>query len=128
MTTAAELDLRYGRHAPRKWLWVLLGVVSAGLLAVVLWWTVQANLYAVDANDLGYRVIDQHSVEVSFAVTSTHNREIVCVLQALDTTKAIVGWKVVHIPASTEHTRGFAERIPTIAEATTGLVNTCWVS
>lgn len=128
MTTAAELDVRYGRRAPRKWLWWVLGAAATAALSVGLWWMVNANLYAVDSNDLGYLVIDKHTTEVVFSVTSVHNLDMVCVLQAVDVSKGIVGWKVVQIPASTEHTRGFVERIPTVAEATTGFVETCWVS
>ncbi len=128
MTTSAELDARYGRGRPRRGLWVLLGVVASTTLALGVWWTVAANMHAVDANDLGFRVIDEHTVELSFVVTTPHEREVVCVLEALDASKGIVGWRVLRLPASTAHTRGFTESIPTVARATTGLVNNCWVS
>ncbi len=128
MTTAAELDARYGRGRPRRSLWVVLGILASGALALGIWWTVAANLTAVDADDLGYEVIDEHAVQLRFQVTAPRDREVVCVLEAQDESKGIVGWRLVRLPASPEHTRAFSERIPTVALATTGLVNTCWVS
>lgn len=126
MTTAEELDERYGRGRPRRGAWVLLAVAASLIVAVGIWWTVAANIDAVDARDIGYQVIDEHSVQLSFQVTAPRGREIICALEALDEIKGIVGWKIVTLPASDEHTRRFVERIPTVAPATTGLVNTCW--
>lgn len=126
VTTAEELRQRYGRSAPRPRLLWLLGAVASLALVLGIVWTVQQNLDAVDANGVGYQVIDEHTVQLSFMVTAPREREVICALEALDEVKGIVGWKIVHLPASAEHTRIFTERIPTVAAATTVLVNSCW--
>ena len=128
VTTASKLDERYGRARPRRGAWALLAVAASLIIGVGIWWTVSANLDAVDGRDIGYEVIDRHSVQLSFQVTAPSGREVVCALQALDEVKGIVGWKLVRLPVSEAHTRAFTERIPTVAPATTGLVKSCWVS
>lgn len=128
MTTPQELDERYGRRAPRRWIAVLGGATAVAIVAVGLWWMRGSTIESVDTNDLGYVVVDDHAVELRFAVTAPRGREVHCALEALDEEFGIVGWKIIRLPASDEHTRGFTERIPTVALATTGLVNTCWVS
>ncbi len=128
MTTPQELDERYGRGRSRRWPAVLGGTAAVAVVAVGLWWMGGSTLDSVDTNDLAFQVIDEHSVELRFAVTAPRQREVHCALEALDETKAIVGWKIVRLPASGEHTRGFTERIPTLALATTSLVKSCWVS
>jgi hypothetical protein len=55
-------------------------------------------------------------------------RDVACALEAQDEEHGVVGWKIIEIAASEQHTRAFRESIPTVAEATTGLVNSCWVT
>ncbi|WP_149084786.1 MULTISPECIES: DUF4307 domain-containing protein [Microbacterium] len=128
MTTARQLDERYGRTHRRRWPWVLAGAVALLLLAALAWSTVSQSLSSVDADDLGFELVDEHAVDVRFQVTGVQGKDVVCVLEALDEEFGVVGWKVVEIPAGDAHSLERAERIPTVAEATTGLVNTCWVA
>ena len=71
---------------------------------------------------------DQYAVEVRFQISGVAGKDIACAIEALDEEFGVVGWKVVEIPASEEHTRAFSEQVRTVAEATTGLVNSCWVA
>ena len=128
MTTPQELDERYGRRRPRRGLAIVGGAATAAVVAVGLWWMGGSSLDTVDATDLGYVVIDEHTVELRFSVSAPRESAAYCALQALDETKGIVGWKIVGLPPGSEHTRGFVEHIPTVALATTGLVKSCWVS
>lgn len=127
MTTAAELDARYGRSRSRRNVWILGVLLSAATLALGAWWASAGVFTTADATDLGYVVVDEHSVDVAFSVTSTTGRDAYCALKALDEEFGVVGWKIVLVPASEEYTQGFRESIPTVAEATTGLVHSCWV-
>ena len=42
--------------------------------------------------------------------------------------RRIVGWRVIEYPASEEITRALVETIPTVAQATTGTVQSCWAT
>lgn len=128
MTTALQLDERYGRTRRRRWPWFLAGAVALLLLAALAWSIVGQSLSSVDADDLGFELVDEHAVDVRFQVTGVQGKDVVCVLEALDEEFGVVGWKIVEIPAGDAHALTRAERIPTVSEATTGLVNTCWVA
>jgi hypothetical protein len=128
MTTAQELDARYGRGRRRRLPWVIGIAIAAVLVGGYGWMTVAQSMNSVDADDLGYRVVNPHTVEVRFQVTGTQGKDLACAIEALDEEFGVVGWKVVEIPAGDAHMREFTEQIPTVAEATTGLVNSCWVA
>lgn len=128
MTTAQELDERYGRTRSRRLPWVIGAAVVALVIGVAGWLTVSQAAEAVDADDLGYEVVDAHTVSVRFQITAPAGRVVFCALEALDEEFGVVGWRIVEIAAGDAHSRSFTERIPTVAEATTGLVNSCWVA
>jgi len=128
VTTAQELDARYGRTRRRRLPWVIGIGIAVLLIGGYGWMTVAQSMNSVDADDLGYRVVDAHTVEVRFQVTAAQGKDIACAVEALDEEFGVVGWKIVEIPAGDAHTQEFTERIPTVAEATTGLVNSCWVA
>ncbi len=130
MTTQDMLDDRYGRRRSpgRRWL-VLAGILAA--IAAVGWFgwtTVQSSLGSVDADTTSFEVIDEHTVMLGFQITAPAGRSVACAIEAQDEDHGIVGWRVVEIPASPQHARAFREAIPTTAEATTGFVNSCWVT
>lgn len=128
MTTASELDERYGRTAHARKPWIITAIAAgAALLIGVVWLSIQGMGTSVDAADLGYHVVDEHRVEVTFQVTSPRNKPLFCTVQALDEEFGIVGWKTFEYPASPEHARAFSVSVPTVALATTGLVKNCWV-
>ncbi len=130
MTTQEMLDERYGRRrSPRRRLalWSIVGVVAVSLIAALGWTTVSNSLASVTAVDTGFAVSDAERVSVSFQITSPVGSPVACAIEAQDEEHGTVGWRVVEYPASQEHTRAFSEEIPTLALATTGFVNSCWV-
>ncbi|MEJ1087230.1 DUF4307 domain-containing protein [Microbacterium sp. Mu-80] len=128
MTTARELDERYGRTGRRPLPWIIGGVLAVAVVVFFGWTTVAKQMNAVDAADLGFTVVDAHSVELSFQFTAPRGQDVACALEALDVEFGVVGWKIVEIAASDEHTQAMRVSIPTVAEATTGLVKSCWVA
>jgi hypothetical protein len=128
VTTARELDDRYGRTRRRRWPWIVGGGLALLAVGAFSWMTVAQSMASVDADDLGFTLVDEYSVEVSFQVTGVQGRDVVCALEALDEEFGVVGWKIVEIPAGDSHSQAKSVTIPTVAEATTGLVNTCWVA
>lgn len=128
MTTAQELDERYGRTRARRTPWIIGGIVALLLVGVFGWMIVAQSMNSVDADDLGFELVDEHTVDVRFQVTGVQGKDVVCVVEALDEEFGVVGWKVVEIPAGDSHSQALSTSVPTVAEATTGLVNTCWVA
>ncbi|MFJ4173717.1 DUF4307 domain-containing protein [Microbacterium sp. NPDC089696] len=128
MTTAEQLDDRYGRTRRRRGPWIVLIAIGVLLVGAFGWMTVTSQMNSVDSDDLGFELVDEHSVDVRFQVTGASGRDVVCVVEALDEEFGVVGWKVVEIPASDNHSQALSATVPTVSEATTGLVNSCWVA
>lgn len=129
-TVQARLDERYGRgRAGRRRLtaWIVFGVVVAGLIGALAWSVVSTAASDVDADDLAFTLVDEHTATVSFQVTGNAHREVACAIEALDEDFGVVGWKVVVYPPSGEQIRVYTVSVPTISAATTGLVNSCWL-
>ncbi|WP_040164892.1 DUF4307 domain-containing protein [Microbacterium gorillae] len=131
MTTTAELDDRYGRvRSPRRrrtW-WVVVGVIAAAAIGYLGWTTVQSSLYNVSVDGLGFQVVDEHTVTVRFQFSAPTTTDVTCALAAQDTEFGVVGYRVIRFPAGQTHAQTTTETIRTVAEATTGLVEGCWVS
>lgn len=128
MTTAQELDERYGRTPRRRLPWIIGGAVALLVVGAFSWMTVAQSMGSVDADDLGFELVDEHSVSLTFQVTGVQGRDVVCALEALDEEFGVVGWKIVEIDAAESQSQALTVSIPTVARATTGLVNTCWVA
>ena len=127
------IEARYGRSPERRRRGRLLGIVAAvGVTAVVLSWVVWVGLLGPNASlgsrDLGYSLVGDDAIEVRYEVTMDAGQTASCALQALNSTFAIVGWKVVAIPASEEGTRQFRETLRTSEPAVTGLIYRCWLT
>jgi hypothetical protein len=108
--------------------WIIAIVVALVVVGVFAWSTATRQMQSVDADDLGFDLVDAHSVTVRFQLTGVQGKDVACVVEALDEEFGIVGWKVVEIPAGEEHAQAVSATVPTVAQATTGLVNTCWVA
>ncbi|MBW8764387.1 MAG: DUF4307 domain-containing protein [Microbacterium sp.] len=128
MTTAQELDERYGRTRRKRAPWVIAIIIAVVGVGAFAWMTATREMQSVDADDLGFDLVDSHTVTVRFQLTGVQGKDVACVVEALDEEFGIVGWKVVEIPAGEEHSQAISATVPTVVEATTGLVNTCWVA
>ncbi|MCG7414533.1 MULTISPECIES: DUF4307 domain-containing protein [Microbacterium] len=128
--TQQELDDRYGRargSRGRRWAWIGVGAVAVAAVGYLGWTTVAQTTDAVDIDVTGFHLVDEHRVTVDFQVTLRQGEPVTCIIEAQDTEHGIVGWRVVEYPADPAHTRRFSETVPTTAEATTGLVPSCWI-
>jgi hypothetical protein len=127
------IEARYGRSPERRRRTRLLAIVAGGgVLAVVIAWVVWAGLLGPSASlgsrDLGYSLVGDDAIEVRYEVTADAGASASCALQALNSTFAIVGWKVVAIPPSDEGTRQFRGTLRTSEPAVTGLIYRCWLT
>lgn len=123
----AELDDRYGRGRRGPGRWIVLGVVVALVIGYFAWTTIAQSANSVDFDTTGYSNVDAHAITVDFQVTLQPGAAVTCAVEAQDTEHGVVGWRVIEYPADAAHTRAFRETIPTVAEATTGLVTSCWI-
>ena len=130
MTTQDMLDERYGRSGSpaRRWLIGVGIVVAVGVVVLFGWFTVQGALNDVDADTTSFEVVDEHAVTLGFQITAPPGSAVACAIEAQDEEHGVVGWRVVELPAADLHARAFREVIPTTALATTGFVNSCWVT
>lgn len=123
----AKLNDRYGRGRRHPLLWSIGGVIALAVLVWFGWSIVTSAARSVDAQDLGFTVVDEHTVTIDFRVTPPRGSRFACALQALDVEFGVVGWQIFEYDALDGLTRNMKETIPTVAEATTGLVSSCWV-
>ncbi|WP_375383795.1 DUF4307 domain-containing protein [uncultured Microbacterium sp.] len=130
MTTPDRLDVRYGRvpSAGRRWALIIVVTVITLAAAAFAWLTVSNALDDVGVDTTGYSIDDEHSVTLSFQISAVAGSSVACALEAQDEQHGVVGWKIVAYDASEVHARAFRETIPTLGLATTGFVNTCWVT
>lgn len=129
MTIQQRLDERYGRtpHQGRRTAWIVGVVITAVVVAWFAWSTMSQAADSVDVDDLGFEVHDEHQVSLRFQITSADAQPVACALEALDEQFGSVGWRIVEYPPADGVTQSHTETIPTVAQATTGIVKSCWV-
>lgn len=128
MTT--DLDTRYGRTPTRSRRQRLIAIAAGvGTALVVLAWVVWAGLFSpaatLDSRDVGYDVAADDRLVLRFEVSVAAGSTVRCALEAQNEQHAIVGWKVIELPASDTYTRVFEEDIVTSEPAVVGLISEC---
>jgi len=132
-TPSTDLDARYGRN-PRaeRNNKVIIGAVAAAFVAVFAAWLVWGGLLEApakfEAKDTGFDLIDDSTVTVRWQFNVPENTDARCAVQALNSTFAIVGWKIVDVPASDLRNRTLSETLRTSEQAVTGLIYRCWLT
>ncbi|MBG6239295.1 hypothetical protein IWX78_002274 [Mycetocola sp. CAN_C7] len=127
------LDDRYGRSAERRTRerrigWTVGGAFALVFLAWVVWAGLDAAGSGIDVRDTAHVVVDERSVDVTFELSVDAGAATNCAVQALNDTFAVVGWKVIEVPASEMRTRTFTETVTTVEQASTGLIYRCWLA
>lgn len=123
------LDERYGRGKKRsfdkRFAWIAAGALVLAGLGVLLFggWQQGTN---IDFRDLDYSVVDERTVAVDAQITIPVGTPAICAFEAMSESYATVGWKLVELPASDEHSRIMSATIITTSPATTGTVRECW--
>ena len=131
--TSRDLDARYGRTASSTRRTRVVVIASALAFTVVfVLWLVWGGLLGAPAQfqavDTAHRLVDDKTVDVTWQFTVEPGTDARCAVQALNQSFAIVGWKIVDVPASTVRTRDLTERVLTTEPAVTGLIYRCWLT
>ncbi len=122
------LEQRYGLGARRKNDRIF--AVSVGAVALVAF-LVWAIIFTIDdaqkitTRDIGFTVTDQFSTEVVFEVTRDPGREVLCDVQVLSQSYAVVGFKTVAVEPSANRSTVISTVVNTTELGTTGLVASC---
>jgi hypothetical protein len=133
MTENATLRAtRYGETPRSKRRNKSIGVITAvgfsSVLGLWLWWGgVLETPAQLGTRELGYVVVSDREVEVTFEITTPPGTSVNCAVQALNATYGIVGWKILEIPPAEQWTRTFSESLRTSETAVTGLLYECWL-
>ena len=128
----SHLDDRYGRSpGTRRRRTVTAITVAIAFVLVFAAWVVFAAFDGdgskLESTDVGYTVLDDRSVEVQYTVSVQPGTEVSCAVQAQNQKFAIVGWKVVHLPAADQHSTTYTTSLATSERAVTGLIYECWL-
>ncbi|MEV8339379.1 DUF4307 domain-containing protein [Leucobacter sp. NPDC077196] len=129
-TAAQSLEDRYGtrRRASfdRRFAWIAAALLVAGGIAFLVFsgWQ-QTN--RVSFQDIGYTKNGDTSLDMKFQVTTEPNTPVACAVEALNTSKATVGWKVVELPVTDQQSHTVTARVVVTNPATAASVRSCWV-
>jgi len=126
--TARPAD-RYGTRprGPRRWLAPVLAsvVLAAGLVVAYLGFQ-KYGPDEIQAEQLGYTVVDDSTVSLRFKLTRAHpDRPVVCFVRAMDRDTAEVGRREVLVPGSEHGTLELTTTIRTSTRAASGTVYGC---
>jgi hypothetical protein len=122
------LEQRYGLGSRRKRDRVF--AISVGVFALVAF-LVWAVIFTIDdaqkitTRDVGFTVNDKFSTEVVFEVTRDPGLEVLCDVQVLSQSYAVVGFKTVAVAASANRSTVISTVVNTTELGTTGLVDSC---
>jgi hypothetical protein len=128
-----DLDARYGRTPASRRRTRLTVIASAlAFVAVFTAWLVWGGLLGspaqFEAKDTGHSIESDSLTSVRWNFTVEPGTAARCAVQALNSTFAIVGWKIVDLPAAEARTREFTETLITTEQAVTGLIYRCWLT
>lgn len=130
VASANDLDDRYGtrrgRRFDRRFAWAAALAMVLGGVAFLLWSGWQEG-GRVEIQDIGFTSTGDSSGSVKFMVSGPAETPLACAVEALSTSKATVGWKVILVPASSDRSHTITTRVLTTSPATAGYVKECWV-
>jgi Domain of unknown function (DUF4307) len=110
-----------------KWWFVATIGIALGC-AVAVWFGLAGTVGRPSWQDLGYRVIDDRTVDVTYLVSRPVGRDVTCLIRALDQGFGTVGLLEVRIPGSDASSVQRTTRVRTTTRAVTGVVRSCSVS
>ncbi len=94
-------------------------------MAFAVWWGLASTSSGIAYQNVGYRVVDDRAVDVTFEVTRPPGLAVTCLLQALDARFGAVGSTQVAVTVSPSAVARQTVRLRTTTRAVTGIVKTC---
>ncbi|HEY5178426.1 MAG TPA: DUF4307 domain-containing protein [Dermatophilaceae bacterium] len=109
-------------HA-RAWVLGTIGILLGCALAV--WFGLASTLGKPSWTNLGYRVIDERTVDVTYLVSRPIGSDVTCTIGAMDQGFGTVGLLEVAVRASNTQSVKLTTRVHTTTRAVTGVVKSC---
>jgi uncharacterized protein DUF4307 len=103
----------------------VLGAVALAFLGWVVWAAWDAANPETRSDLLGFRVLDDHRVEVRFEVIASSGSPVTCSVQALDSAQTAVGVTDVTVPAGSSDRREGRAVVRTRDKAVSATVTGC---
>lgn len=123
---------RYGKTRKKRLdLWI--GSIFAGLLvlggiAFLAFGGLPTNETSIEFRDIAHNIDDSDTrASLTFEVTAPVQHEVVCQVEALNPSYAVVGSRLVELPKSDDRTRSVTQEVRTHNRATTITVKDCWI-
>ena len=122
------LEKRYGVGSTRKKDRLFAIVIgSLALVAFLVWaliFTI-ADAQRISTRDVGFTVNNEFSTEVVFEVTRQPGKKVMCDVQVLSQSYAVVGFKTIAVEPSGNASVVVSTVVNTTELGTTGLVDSC---
>jgi hypothetical protein len=127
------IDDRYGRgkSARKRSRWLFIGgAITLGviLIAWAVWAGLDQNAGNLDSEDIGQTIVNNSTVNISYQVSMPVGSTASCALQVQNEAHAIVGWKIVDIPASRQFTNTYQSVVKSSELGVSGLIYQCWLT
>ena len=106
--------------------WWLIGTLGIGAgIALAVWFGLSATLGQPSWETIGYKVVDDQTVRVTFEVNHPDGKALTCTVEALARDFGVVGTARVPVPASADETSTETATLRTTSRAVTGQVRSC---
>lgn len=122
------LEQRYGVGTTRRKDRVFAIVIGVVALVSFLVWAIIFTIddsQKISTRDVGFTVNDEFSTEVVFEVTREPGRKVMCDVQVLSQSYAVVGFRTIAVEPSGNPSVVVSTVVNTTELGTTGLVDSC---
>jgi hypothetical protein len=92
---------------------------------MAIWFGLASTVGEPNWTTMGYRVVDDKAVDVTYVVSRPTGLDVTCVVRAMDRGFGTVGMVTVRVPASDTSSVRRTTRIRTTTRAVTGEVRSC---
>lgn len=129
----AKLAVRYGYNKRRFADKVVLVIGGSALVAVLSFFMLSLlsnqSVTSVSVQTRGFEIVDAQQTSLSFTVkTAQPHTPLLCAVEALSSSHAVVGYKLVKVPASAGLEQTVTTTVRTTVPAVAVSAKTCWVS
>ena len=120
----SELDARYGRRTPRRWIWPVVAVIG---IAVAVAWAAWVAFQPRPVNGVlwGYEVLDEHHVRVTLEIHRPDPLAVECTVFAQAEDHSVVGERTIAVPPANRENVRVKTVITTERRAVNGVLRGC---